>query len=250
MGFIILLQAIALAFGWLAVKGIPDHRPVHMKSSLIHTFNVFSEMKSWGVISSRIAPFLILNFMIIFVDAAYWTVGALLGMGLLKNNELDWLPLTLYTVPMVLGSIALSKLPFKEHKKKYSQLATLFGGIVLGLLFLVNTGSYLVLALIFISSLCFSMARPFHYAVMSDLLARLGRGKDDLVGIQNATGSFAYVLGPIFAGFIAEISSYQFAFASFGLLTAVVAGILLVTTPRKLRLPEKQLNAIYDEAQV
>jgi MFS family permease len=64
-----------------------------------------------------------------------------------------------------------------------------------------------------------------------------------LIGLSQASYSIAYIFAPSIMGFVADRVGYNSTFAIIGLFTAVAAAILLIITPKKLRLPQKEINS-------
>ena len=80
-------------------------------------------------------------------------------------------------------------------------------------------------------------------AVYSDITERMGYEGKHMMGLSSSTLSLAYIIGPVMAGGIAQLVGERLTFSVMGILMALVALILLIVTPRKLRLPQSEIQA-------
>jgi MFS family permease len=142
---------------------------------------------------------------------------------------------------MLIGAIFLSSIKITHRKKLFSQIALIIGGLVLGAVLFVGHNGTLILLLIFFSSLLFSLAWPLNQAVYSDLENRVGEFRQEMVGFARMNGSFAYIVGPVMIGYLADLVGYKATFALTGIAAALLGIILLVITPKKIHIPKKRL---------
>jgi len=73
-------------------------------------------------------------------------------------------------------------------------------------------------------------------------IKRLGSFDTDLIGLEQASTSLSYIIGPIVAGFIASRLSDQKVFLIFGVALGITALFALLTTPRKIKMPQTELS--------
>ena len=125
-----------------------------------------------------------------------------------------------------------------------SQLSLFAGGLVLIPIIFFKGNVVGVLSIIFISSLFTSFSWPLSDAVYSDLQKRLKDKNIHLIGLSNAAYSIAYMIVPIFMGYIADEVGYYNTFCFLGIITALIAGLLLIFTPKKLKMPHSKLDSI------
>jgi MFS family permease len=150
--------------------------------------------------------------------------------------------LPLYQLPSLFVGLIMARMNVYEGKKRLATVFLLISGIFLGLLGFLNS-IYLVLASVFIASTLLAVSFPLTNGVYSDIVARMGRERKHLIGLSNSTLSLAYIIGPILAGLIAKWVGEEKTFSVMGGITVVVAIFLLIVTPRKLRLPEKEIRS-------
>ena len=96
--------------------------------------------------------------------------------------------------------------------------------------------------MVFVWSVLSAMAWPLLDAVYTDLLARMGRENIHMVGLKNASNSIAYMIGPIMSGGLATVVVNIESFAYMGGLMVMVAIVLLILTPRKVKLPQTEIK--------
>lgn len=204
----------------------------------------FDEVKYWFVLGKRTYPLIIKSFSLQLISAAFWVFGGLFGRELAGKEGLDWLVLFTYTVPSILCALIIAKLNIQEHKKRISTITLGVTGIILG--FLYFTQQQLVPSLVIIGFVSIGMTFTWllHEAVASDLQKRLGRNLSHLQGLGNATYQIGYIVSPLALGFMADRLDYNTSFALLGLFTFVISILLLIITPRKIKLPQTDLEQI------
>lgn len=245
---IISTQLIAFIFALLLIFVTPHHRHLeHNASGIQQTLNVLMEFKYWKAIATHIIPAVIMGVTIEFIAATYWTLGGLFGKEVANENGMEWIVMLLYTVPFIVGSIIMSRLLVTDRKKFFSQVSILFGGLILSLIFITGNSNYSLYIILFLSSFCYSFATPLNEAVYSDLLNRIKKDKMHLLGVAKANSSVAYIISPLVMGLLADSVGYNKTFGFLGLGTVAVSIFLLITTPRKLHLPEKEIHELDKE---
>ena len=89
-----------------------------------------------------------------------------------------------------------------------------------------------------------SVCWPLDDAIFSDLQERLREKDIYLIGLSQAAYSIAYIIAPSIMGFIADRVGYNSMFSFLGIFAFVIGIILLIVTPKKLRLPQKELSKV------
>ncbi len=232
-----LFQILSLIFALFIMMNMPNHRGTAVESQIQKTLNVIKELRYWERLGERVWPAILAGVTVSFVSASFWTVGGLLGMEMAGDSGYDWVVMVLFGVPLILGSLFLTKIPVHVHKKRFSQLSLLVGGMCLMTLIFFKNQPLLVLGIIAISSFAISFAGPLNEAVYSDLLERSGKSKMHLLGIAKSNSSFAYIIAPLCSGFLADKTNYYFTLSVVGGVAVVISGLLLLFSPRKIKLP-------------
>ncbi len=240
----LVIEILALIFAVLLVIVKRDVKTQRPKSQIKEYISFFRELKSWKILSKKVYIILIMAVIVEIVSAGFLTFAGLYGEQLIANPDWNWVLITLATIPYMFGSLIIYRLNLKKGKKRLSQLSILASGIVLSLLFFFGGKLIPILIIIFISNLIMSLCWPLDDAIFSDLQKRLGKHGLHLIGLSQASYSIAYIVAPTLMGFFADRVGYNNSFAIIGVIAAVIGLILLIITPRKLRMPHKELDNI------
>ncbi len=208
---------------------------VEMKKGIRIEFRILKTL--W----KRAWPLFMFSFLIMFVDACFWTVGILLSEDLKNTNNFGSLFLVAYMFPPIFTGLLASKFNGRLGKKR---TAFITGFIAAIFLVAIGTGNNipLVIAYVAIMSIFLNIGHVLHSAAVEDYVARLGDFGSDIVTIEQLSGSTAYIVGPILLGFLAETMGYQETFAVAGVLLGFVSIICLFMVPRKLKMPQTELR--------
>jgi MFS family permease len=144
-------------------------------------------------------------------------------------------------LPIFLMGFVMAYLRIYEHKKKIAEICLLLGGLLLVMIGLYD-GVVWQLMIVFVSSCAIAAASPLTDAVYTDVVTRMGQERKHLIGLSNSTISLAYIVGPVIAGALASFFGERLTFATVGGIVAVVAAVLIVITPRKLKLPQVEIQ--------
>ena len=203
-------------------------------------FSIVLEMSHWKTLFGHVWQVLLLSLTMGLVDATFWTTGTVLSDNLAKNYSWGGMFLPLYMLPPIFMGIVLARLGVYKGKKKISELFLLLSGVFLFLLGIFE-GIAMLLLLSFLVGLALSIAWPMVDAVYSDILARMGKERKHMVGLSSSTVSLAYILGPILTGIVANRVGERMTFSIVGLVVVLMAVMLLITTPKKTRLPQSAM---------
>jgi len=229
-----LVGFIVLSFS----KKIHD-RPVEVD---IKKVNVYEELLHWKVLFKRVWPIIILSVMIGLVDAVFWTTGTVWTEKLAQRSFWGGMFLPFYTLPALFVGFLVAKWGVYKGKKKLSIKFFILAGILLALLGF-NDNIAFQLILVFALSVMLAVVYPLSDGVYTDIIARMGRERKHMIGLSSSTSSLAYIVGPIAAGFIADVVGERMTFSFFGIFCLAVGLILLATTPKKLKLPQNEISS-------
>lgn len=202
-----------------------------------------TEMTILKVLLARVWPLVVFSFLLILVDSCFWTIGTLLTEQLKETSYIGSLFLTAYMLPPLFAGIFANKFSVEFGKKRTAFLNALVAAI-----FLVAMGTTksvpLIILYTFIMSIFLTIANILVSAVIEDYFKRLNKYASDMVTIEQVSGSFAYIVGPILMGFIAQIVGYTETFAITGVVLGVVAFFCFFAVPRKIKMPQAALQGI------
>lgn len=208
----------------------------------VHGIHVLEEMKYWFILEKRVWPILVMSVVAGVVDATFWTTGTVLNDRLAEQNAMGGWFLSAYMLPSLFIGVIVARWGIAVGKKKWAERLMLLGGACLAMIGLVKSVEAIILIVI-VSSIFMSMSWPLMDSVYTDLVVRSRRGRKHMIGLSSSTLSLAYVIGPILAGFLANRYGEVETFAIVGVGVVVVTGVLLLVTPRKLRLPQEEMRS-------
>lgn len=214
------------------------NKPVVVEAEEI---NLAREASHWWVLLPHVWPVLVLAFVLGLIDATFWTTGTVFTEALAKQNWWGGFFLPMYMLPSLFVGLIVLKWGIYQGKKKWAEIFLMLGGFFLTLLFY-SESVYYQLAMVFLSSIMLSVSYPLVDAVYSDVVVRMGRERKHMVGLGVSMISLAYIVGPILSGWIASQVGERMTFVAVGAATVTVSIVLLITTPRKLLLPQREIK--------
>ncbi|VVB74198.1 Major Facilitator Superfamily protein [Candidatus Tiddalikarchaeum anstoanum] len=207
----------------------------------IEDINLITEFKHWIVLVKHVWPIVLISLIHGFIDATFWTTGAVLSEKLAEQNPLGGFFLPAFTLPTLFLGFILVKVKIYTNKKKISELFLIIAGVFLILLGLnSNVEWQLITALVI--GIMQALSGPLSDAVYSDIIARMGRERKHLIGLSSSTSSISYIFAPVIMGLIASFVGESFTFTYLGIGVLVLSIVLLIFTPRKLKLPQKEIK--------
>lgn len=206
-----------------------------------HVISVKEEFLHWLTLGKRVWSVLIISLLVGIVDAVFWTTGTVVNDTLAELYPWGGWFLSIYMLPSLFVGFVIAKWGIYQGKKRWAEIFTLLGGLTLMAVTLHNQ-IWWILGVVFVASIFFGMSWPLIDATYSDFAVRMKRGRKHMIGISSSVLSLAYVIGPILAGVLAERVGELKSFVWVGGLVVVVSIWLLMVTPRKIRLPEMQIE--------
>lgn len=213
-------------------------RPIEID---VKEVNFVKELEHWAVLFKHVWPILILSIFLGLIDSYFWTIGAVWTEILAKKSFWGSMFLPLYTLPALFIGFIVARLKIYKGKKKLAIKFFFLSGIFLTALGFSNQ-VFWQLGMVFMSSLALSMVYPLTDGVYSDIVARMGRERKHMIGLSNSTSSIAYIVGPIMAGLTTSFLGESKSFQVLGILVLIVSIILFFVTPKKLKIPQKEIK--------
>lgn len=207
----------------------------------IRDINPFVELKHWITLLEHVWPAAILSLLLGFIDSTFWTTGTVWTEKLAKINYLGGLFLPFYQLPAIFLGVVVAGWGIYKGKKILTEKFLIVAGLFLvGLA--VNGSVYWQLAMVFLSSVALSICYPLLEGVYTDVVARMGKEENDMIGLTSSVVNVSYVIWPPIAGIIAGIVGERLTFSIVGVITVVTSLILLFVTPKKMRLPQAEIK--------
>ncbi len=203
------------------------------------------ELIIWRVLLTRVWPLCLFVLVMYLVDATFWSIGTLFAQQIHSVSGWEGLFLTLYSLPSIVFSGLAAKAARPFGKKRIAFILGIFSGLALLVMGVMNTFATIIVSMTVFSSL-FAITWPEINATFENYIERLDGFGIDLIGLKNSIGSLSYVIGPVLAGVLATLVGNQLSFALMGLLLLFTSIALLFIVPRKIRMPQQQLEEISD----
>ena len=203
--------------------------------------NPWAELRHWLTLSRTVWPALAIGLVLGFIDATFYTVGAVWTEKLTLVNPWGVWFLPLYLLPSICLGIPLSRWNISNGKKK---LAEKFLGLS-GIFFIAIAFSSSVswqLAIVCLASSALAVCYPLLQGVYTDILTRMGSEKKDMIGLTGSVMNLSYIIWPVFAGLISSKVGERLTFSWLGVIVLTFSIILLFVTPRKLKLPQTEIK--------
>jgi MFS family permease len=248
---VISIQTLALVISVFFLVNISRKRKIVQEDSerkmyrsiVSGVYFLVTEVKYWRVLLSRLFPIILVILAQQIVISTYWTFGGLFGESLATDKLPEWIVMGLFTSALLLGNLTITAFKVEKHKKKISQTAILISGTLLSTLFFTDNQT-LILPMVFLSSYVLAMSFALNEAVLSDISERSREVELYILSLARATVSLVYIAGPLLLGFVAEFMDYQSVFGLAGILSGSIALGLLFSTPKKIKLPQKELHSL------
>jgi len=203
--------------------------------------SIVEEIRHWIVLGKRVWPILLVSLMGGVIDATFWTTGVVLNDRLSEIHFSGGWLVSAYMLPFLFVGLVVAKWGIDDGKKRWAQTFLLLAGLSLLSFWWISNITLMLLAAICVGA-SLSAAWPLIDSVYTDLVARARRGKKHIMGMSAAMYGGAYVVGPIIAGFLNERVGDTRSFAVVGMVVITVSITLLLTTPRKLALPQTEIK--------
>ncbi|MCX6704126.1 MAG: MFS transporter, partial [Candidatus Woesebacteria bacterium] len=240
----ILAEGIILVFLVLALLLLSIFKGPHDVPAKIDfkDVNPWVELKHWLTLSKHIWPVMILSLLLGFIDSTFWTTGAIWTEKLAKINYLGGLFLPFYQLPAIFLGVVIAGWGIYKGKKILTEKFLIVAGIFLIGLALSDT-VYWQLSMVLLASAALSICYPLLDGVYTDIVARMGKEKKDLIGLTSSVVNVSYVVWPPVVGVVAGLIGERLTFSFVGVLVVIVSVILLFVTPKKLRLPQEEIKS-------
>lgn len=234
--FAVIFAIIAFVILFLTKK--QHERPLTIE---VEKINFVSELEHWGVLFKRIWPVFIMSVMLGIIDSFFWTTGAVYTEELSAVSFWGRWFLPIYALPSLFVGFVIAKKGIVSGKKKSAIKFFLLSGIFLAMSTVYNSIFWELLT-VFCSSLALAVSYPLIDGVYSDVIERMGRQRKHMIGLCGSTTSISYIVGPVIAGVLSSRVGNAHTFSYLGYAVILIAFILMITTPRKIKLPQTQIR--------
>jgi MFS family permease len=226
--------ALAYIFYLLLIVMIKKDKNEYITVKVHKPLRLLSELSLWTKVGKLILPVLIFSVLLFTIDNFIWTIGPLLSEGYQNIRPFGGILLTLYTIPTFFVGWFVGSITNKFGKKKSGMIALLAGSMVLACFALVQS-AWLILGIIFVSSTLISFSWPAMRGTYADYISESPKFEKEITALEDFAGNIGYIIGPIFAGALADVLGNAQAFSALGIICVLVSLVLLKVTPRKIQ---------------
>ncbi len=203
--------------------------------------NPWGELKHWFTLSEHIWPAIVISVLLGFIDSTFWTTGAVWTQTLAQKNPFGALFLPMFLLPSIALGAVVAKWGIYKGKKILAEKFLIFASFfLLGLG--VSDNVYWQILMVTLCGVALAVCYPLVQGVYSDIIARMGKSKKEMIGLTSSVVNIAYIVWPPVAGYVALKVGERLTFSVVGALTLTVSVILLFVTPKKLRLPQEEIK--------
>jgi len=195
----------------------------------------YSEIYIWKRVGILILPVLLVTLMISVFDAIFCEIGPLVAEGWVGLGILGSLFLVAYLLPFVFAGWFIGPITKKLGKKKTAIWSLLFSGLFLTPFFFITNPIILIVLTLF-SGFFLAICDPANRATYADYVSETPEIETDIESEADFATNLGYVIGPILAGFLADVLGNIPAFAVIGVLGIILALILFTITPKEINI--------------
>lgn len=208
--------------------------------------NVKKEFEILGILLKRVWPLAIYGIALEMIDAFFWTIGPLFSEELRTQSYIGGFLLSAYSFPVIFASLITNRANISHGKKRISFITAFAAGALLTMIAIVKNVWVLVGGVLLMSTI-YSISMILFYAVIEDYIARLNKFGNDMITLNQMSTNVGYVIGPVFAGFIASKIGNQLSFLIVGLFLMLVSILCIALVPKKVLMPKTELEHIVAE---
>lgn len=241
--FAIILLVVSM-FGILLFHRTFPHGKREVVSELAkRRLSVHQELQVWLTLLRPLWPMFIFLLVIFMLEATMMSVGVLATEELRDQSWWGGLFIAIYMLPNLFTGFVVEKLGFRFGKKRVAFVSGIIGGCLLFVATRMSSPELLV-GVSFLAACFTSLSLPSAMGAIQNYVTRLGVFGGEMIGMSNAAGSIGYIIGPLLAGSIALLIGELATVGVMALVLAGVAAVNFVIVPRKVRLPQHELNRL------
>jgi len=196
-------------------------------------YNFIKEFTILRKIGRILLPVLIFNITIFIFDAVFWTIGPVFSQSFPNFKDFGGFFMTAYSLPVLIVYWWVNSITNKFGKKRTAYISFLLGSLFLIPICFVKEPS-IIIALVFFSSFFGSLAWPAIDGAYADYISESAHYEKEIEGLTDFTCNIGYIIGPIFAGLMADLVGNQNVFAILGIFNIFMVLILLLITPKHI----------------
>ncbi|MCX6795835.1 MAG: MFS transporter [Candidatus Falkowbacteria bacterium] len=228
---------------FLALLRFNKKKEIEHKSGFVEKVsparNFLVERHLWKKIGLKIWSVLLMTTFLNMILSFFWTLGPLYSE-VSNFGNFNGAFLLAFVVPSLLLGWFVAPLNRVIGKKLTAFWATLFGSALLLLLFFDFSHGWPGVLIVFAASCFFAVSFPSIAAAYEDYIYENSLAQPEIQSIQDFFTNLGFILGPISAGILADLSGISSAFGFLGVLGLILMTLFLVLTARHIRIGIRQ----------
>lgn len=197
-------------------------------------YNFIREFSILGKIARILFPVLVFNITIFVYDAVFWTIGPIFSQAFPHFKDFGGFFMTAYTLPVLIVYWWVNPIVKKFGKKRTAYISFLLGSLFLIPICFIKE-PLIIITLVFISSFLGSVAWPAIDGAYADYITESSHYEKEIESLTDFTCNIGYIIGPIFAGVMADLVGNQNVFAILAIFDIFMVLVLLLITPKHIK---------------
>lgn len=193
------------------------------------------EIRLWSKIGRQILPVLVLFFLYYLTHAFFWTLGPLIADELQDLGILKSLFLVAFLLPNLFSGWFVGNVTNRFGKKRTAFFGMLSAAICISGIALVQS-SILLIILVFVAATFISFVLPAISGACADYVHETEAYAKEIEGLSDFFYNFAWIIGPISSGFLADWIGNRQSFSLIGIFTVLMTVVLIKITPKKIHI--------------
>ncbi|MFA5134625.1 MAG: MFS transporter [Patescibacteria group bacterium] len=189
----------------------------------------------WKKIGRYLLPVLALTIYLEIISGAVWTLGPLLNGDHLGLPGFSSYFLFAFELPFLIVGWLIGILTKNRSKKRIAYTCLIIGGLLLGSLNLF-TAPLLLLVITFLASICIAMSWPAINGAYADYISETEKYRKEIESLEDFSMNIGFIIGPTIAGFGGAAFGHLPTIGTIGLIGSLVGVLLLVITPREIKI--------------
>lgn len=195
----------------------------------------YTEFLYWIKTGKKLRTVLLFIIVYLMVDAVVWTIGPLLSLEFKQIPGFGGLFVASAVIPGVITGWFVGRITNKYGKKKTAYIAFIISCVVRFSLGFTNN-PYLILIIMFTSSLIASFSWPAIAGAFADYLAESKHYDNEILGLQDFASNVSYIIGPVLAGMLSDSVGILATFSYTSVIGIIIGIFLLIVTPKEIKI--------------
>ena len=211
--------------------------------------NLFKEFGLLKILMKKLWILAVFTISITLMDVLMWTVGVLYTEELSDRYSVGGWLMVVYGLPSLFVGFVTEKIKLDSGKKRMAFTTAAVSGLCL-IFSGIQEHIYAILAFVFLMSIFYGITVILIDATFQDYVSRANIVGNDIVSLLQFSHNVAYALGPIILGILAKYAGYGRTFQLVGAFVVIIAMFSFLVTPRKIRMPQKEIMAEVEESEI